>query len=339
MTVRIGLVGAGAMGTAHARSVTEHVPGARISQVFDRDRERASAVAAFSGATIATSAEKVIADEDVDAVIVASPDATHPELALACIEEGKPALCEKPLAMTSAEAWRVVEREAAAGRRFLQIGFMRKYDPGFTELKQVVSSGVLGEPQIVHSVHRNPSSLTSATDAGIVTGSMIHELDTVPWLLDSRIRAIRVESPRAEGLRDPQLAWLYLDSGAMATVEVFVNAGYGYDIRCEVVGSAGVADLPARAEVATRTHGRHARPIRDNFVTHFADAYRQQLASWVRQLGGGEVIGPSAWDGFLATLVAETGVDSLATGRCRDVPTADQPALYRAGRDVARSPR
>jgi myo-inositol 2-dehydrogenase/D-chiro-inositol 1-dehydrogenase len=238
-------------------------------------------------------------------------------------------LCEKPLATTSVEAWRVVEAEAALGRQLLQVGFMRRFDPGYLELKHALTSGLIGDAVIVHNLHRNPSSATSATDAGIVTGSMIHELDIAPWLLDSPVRSIRIESPRSTGLKDPQLAWIHHESGAMSTVEVFVNAAYGYDVRCEVVATEGVAELPVRPAVGLRTHGQDARAIRPDFVAHFADAYRRQMASWVNQVVDGVLTGPSAWDGFVATAVAEAGVASLALGTEQAVTLPERPELYR----------
>lgn len=335
MTFRVGLIGCGAMGTEHGRIIAEHVPGARVSRVFDQNADRARAVAALTGGTVTDSVEAILRAPDIDGVVIASPDGTHPELALACIDLGLPALCEKPLAATSEQAWRVVEREAAAGQRFIQLGFMRRYDPGFLQLRRVVTDGRLGQPLLAHCIHRNPSSRTSDTDAGIITGSMIHEFDTVPWVLNTKVRSVRVESPRASALRDPQLAWLYLESGAMSTVEVFVNATYGYDVQCEVVGSGGAASLPARPEISTRTPGLHAQPIGQSFVSHFADAYHRQMLDWVSRRGTVPDGSASAWDGFIATLVAETAIEALTSGGRRDVPLVQRPSLYGSAKQAA----
>ncbi|MGH1562648.1 Gfo/Idh/MocA family oxidoreductase [Mumia sp. DW29H23] len=329
--LRVGVVGAGAMGADHVRTLTTAVPGATVTRVYDRDTERAKQVAEQAGGEVAPSAEDLIGSDEVDAVVIASPDVTHADLAVACIEAGKPALCEKPLAVTAQDALRVVEAEVAAGRRLVQVGFMRRYDPGYVRLKETLASGVLGEARVVHNVHRNASSTTSATGPGIVTGSMIHELDTVAWLLDDEVVGIRVESPVRDGLPDPQLATLEMAGGALATVEVFVNAGYGYDVRCEVVGTTGTAALAPTAAVSTRVAGVEGVAVARDFVVHFADAYRAELGAWVRAALAGGVDGPTTWDGYRANVVAEAGVAALTSGVRQAVGSAPRPELYAPG--------
>jgi myo-inositol 2-dehydrogenase / D-chiro-inositol 1-dehydrogenase len=328
MSLRVGVIGAGAMGADHVRTLTRSVPAARVSTVFDMDRERAQVVASSAFGVAAGSAESLIGSDDVDAVIIASPDFTHAELALACLEAGKPVLCEKPLAVTSTEALGIVEAEVALGRRLLQVGFMRRYDPGFAELRRTVTDGTVGRVRLVHAIHRNASSSTSTDDAGLITGSMIHELDTIPWLLDDPIESIRVESPVVDGFRDPQFATIWTVGGVMVTAEVFVNAGYGYDVRCEVVGSAGTSALVPTPPVSTRVGGVDGLPVRDDFVAHFADAYRIELSAWANAALVGGVTGPSAWDGYVANVAAEAGVASLASGARERVDPGDRPELY-----------
>ncbi|MEP7089315.1 MAG: Gfo/Idh/MocA family oxidoreductase [Nocardioidaceae bacterium] len=330
MTLRIGVVGAGAMGAAHVRTLTTTVPRVRVGAVYDRDTDRAREVAASagSGTTVPSSAEELIGSDDVDAVVIASPDSTHADLAVACLQAGKPVLCEKPLAVTVADALRVVEAELAVGRRLLQVGFMRRYDPGFVELRRLVRDGELGEVRLVHALHRNASSSTSTDDAGLVTGSMVHELDTVPWLLDDPIVGIRVESPVVDGFRDPQLATLWTRAGVMVSAEVFVNAGYGYDVRCEVVGTTGTASLSPTPAVSTRKAGVNGVPVRDDFVAYFVDAYRRELAAWTEAARRGTMDGASAWDGYLAGVVAAAGVASLSSGARESVDPGPTPALY-----------
>ena len=326
--LRVGVIGAGAMGADHVRTLSTAVPSARVTRVFDMDGGRAAAVAGSVGAAVAESSSELVADDQVDAVIVASPDRTHAELVLACLDAGLPVLCEKPLATDADIASRVVQAEVAGGRRLVQVGFMRRYDPGFAELRSVVHSGGVGRPRLVHAVHRNASSTTSTDDSSLVTGSMIHELDTLPWLLDQPLTGVRVESPVEDGFRDPQLATLWFADGTMASVEVFVNAGYGYDVRCEVVGTAGTATLSPATPVTTRIAGAESRPVRDDFVAHFAEAYRAELGAWVRSCLEGTPSGPSAWDGYVALVAAAAGVASLGSGRREPVDPGPRPDFY-----------
>jgi myo-inositol 2-dehydrogenase / D-chiro-inositol 1-dehydrogenase len=326
--LRVGVIGAGAMGADHARTIWTAVPGARVTSVFDMDGARAAQVAGPAGARVASGSAELIAAEDVDAVIVASPDSTHADLVLSCIEQGKPVLCEKPLATDAVGARGVLEAEVAGGRRLVQVGFMRRFDPGFLELRAVVRSGSIGRPRLVHAIHRNATSSTSTDDSSLVTGSMIHELDTLPWLLGQALVGVRIESPVLEGFRDPQLATLWFADGTMGTVEVFVNAGYGYDVRCEVVGSIGTASLSPTGSVDVRRSGTDSRPVRDDFVAHFSHAYRDELAAWVRSCRDAGPFGPSSWDGYVALVAAQAGVESLASAVRERVDPGPRPPFY-----------
>lgn len=327
VTVRIGVVGAGMMGASHVLTLRQQVPGCAVVAVFDADRERAAQVAA--GAATPSSAAELIASPDVDAVVICSPDFTHAELVLACLEARKPALCEKPLSLTTAESARLVEAEVALGRRLVQVGFMRRYDVGLGQLRDAVRRGELGEVRMLHLVHRNASSTTSTSSANLITGSMIHELDQLRWLLDDDIDSVRVSSPLADGFQDPQLAVVQMRSGVLATIDVFVNASYGYDVRCELVGTKGAATSGASSPVRTYREGHEQVAVTPDFVVRFGEAYRMELIDWVLSAEAGEAGGASIWDGHLANLAAAAGVESLSGGRAVQVPPEQMPDLYR----------
>ncbi|MCW2751532.1 MAG: inositol 2-dehydrogenase [Aeromicrobium sp.] len=328
MSLRVGVIGAGAMGAGHIDTIASSIPAARVSAVYDFDADRAYAVAQPVFADVARSAEALIDSDTVDAVLICSPDNTHADLAKACIAAGKHVLCEKPLAVTAEDAFSVVEAEVAGGRQLMQLGFMRRYDPGYRELREALRSGEIGDARLVHCIHRNASSRTSSTSEGIVTGSMVHELDIVRWLLDDEIAAIQVESPVRDGLRDPQLATIEMRSGVLVSVEVFVNAVYGYDVRCEVVGTSGTASLVPPTPTSIRRAGLDGVRVRDDFIGRFADAYRLELGAWAEDALNGVVHGPSAWDGYVANVVAAAGVASLTVGGRQPVDLGTRPDIY-----------
>jgi myo-inositol 2-dehydrogenase/D-chiro-inositol 1-dehydrogenase len=306
--VRIGVVGAGAMGSLHVRLLASAVIGAEVVAVADVEVERAAALAREVGVDgVHGHGLELIAERDVEAVVVASSPETHEVLVLACLEAGKPVLCEKPLA-TSAEACRrMVEVEAAGGRRLVDVGFMRRYDDGYRDLKRRLDEGEIGDPLVVHCVHRNADIPPSFDQRLALTDSVVHEVDVARWLLGEEITAVTVVAGRPtrhapSGVRDPQVVLLETAGGVVVDVESFLRAQYGYDVRCEVVGETGTLALPLPAATAR------------GFEDRFAQAYRDELRAWVSAIQDGNTAGPGAWDGYAASAVTEACVRSAQTG-------------------------
>jgi myo-inositol 2-dehydrogenase / D-chiro-inositol 1-dehydrogenase len=244
--LRVGVIGAGIMGADHANTLRRSVRGAEVTAVADVDRARAEAVA--EGARTYDDAFALIADPAVDAVLIASHDSVHAAQVLAAARAGKAVLCEKPLAPTLAEGRQVLHDIGAAGEALLSLGFMRRFDPGYVQLRQAIDDGSIGAPVLVHNISRGVSSAPNATSEFSITGSAIHECDIVPWLLRSPVVEVSWVAPRrsaqaVEGLQDPQLIHLRTADGVLSTVETFLNARYGYVVRCEVVGETGTVSL------------------------------------------------------------------------------------------------
>lgn len=328
--VRIGVVGAGAMGAAHVETLSRWVPGARVVAVYDLDDARAKEVASGAGAGTTGSAAELIEDADVDAVLIVAPDPLHEELALACLRAGKPTLCEKPLATSVEGSRRVVDAEVAIGRRLLQLGFMRRFDPAYLELRAAVLGGDIGDVRAAHCLHRNARAHPTATSEGVLVNSMIHEFDSVPWLLDDPLAAVTVFAPRVpeSALQDVQIAVLETAGGAVVTVEVSVNARYGYDIHTEVTGTRGTVSLTPPYGISARQDNRDGREVKSDFVARFVDAYRVELAAFVAGVREGRLPGPSAWDGHRANVAAFAAVESLRGGGRTVVPDEERPTLY-----------
>ena len=317
MVVRVGIVGAGIMGADHALTVQRFVSGAEVSLLADPDLQRASAAAQAVGARAVDDPFGLVSSDEVDAVVVASPDATHPALVRACVEAGKPVLCEKPLSPTLADSAALLG-DLGERASLVSLGFMRRFDPGYTDLRATVVSGAVGAPVVVHSTGRGVSSGPGATSESAVTNSAIHDLDIVAWLLGSPVTEVSWHAPRqtsAAVFADPQLILLRTADGVLSTVDMFLNARYGYDVRCEVVGESGTASLrePARTEVDTALARGHAYAA--DWRPRFAEAYRLELQAWVDSLGGGDA-GPlaSAYDGLVASAVADAVITSMHTG-------------------------
>jgi myo-inositol 2-dehydrogenase/D-chiro-inositol 1-dehydrogenase len=327
--MNVGVIGAGLMGTTHVRILSAAVAGAEVVAVSDAIRESAERIA--GGAAVYTDAFELIADPAVEAVVIASPAPTHEAFALACLEAGKPVLCEKPLAASVGASRRVLDAEVALGRRLVQVGFMRRYDPGYADLKRRLDAGDVGAPLLVHCAHRNPVVPAAFTSEMLITDSVVHEIDTVRWLLGEEIARATVFAPRASsraaaGLQDPQVVIFETASGRLVDVECFVNAQYGYDIRCEVVAETGTLELESPATVTARHAGARSLEFAEGFQHRFGSAYLQELQTWVA--AGGEPTGPGAWDGYAAAAVCDASVESLRGGRPVDVALDARPPLY-----------
>ena len=336
MERRIGVIGAGLMGLTHVRLLSRSVSGARVVAVSDARADVAERAAAEAGAdAVYEDGLELVHDDRVEAVVVASPAGTHEAFVLACLQAGKAVLCEKPLAATLEASRRVLEAEVATGRRLVQVGFMRRYDPGYADMKTKLDAGLVGRPVLVHCAHRNPVVPPSFGSEMIVTDTVVHEMDTLRWLLDQEIVRATVYTPRptghaAEGVHDPLFVIFETDDGVLADVEAFVNAQYAYDIRCEVVGERGTIALPPAGSVLVRQDGRDAAELPQRFQERFGAAYLNELQAWVWATTAGAASGPSAWDGYAATAVSEATVEALRTGRPVDVALEARPELYRS---------
>jgi myo-inositol 2-dehydrogenase/D-chiro-inositol 1-dehydrogenase len=331
--IGIGIIGTGKQGTDHAQRIAALGELARVVTVHDPVQQRASEVAAAVDAEVAPDDSAVIAHPEVDAIIIAAPSEAHPEFSLACIEAGKPVLCEKPLATTVEGCVSIMDAEIAAGRRFVQVGFMRRFDPRYGRVKRAIDDGTIGTPLVMHCIHRNESVPDGFRTTQTLTDSVIHEIDITRWLLGEEIVTVTVDKPRRsahapELLADPLVVHLETAGGVIVDIEAFVNARYGYDVRCEVVGSDGYASLEPAPQPLVTLETAPEQGIDRDWLTRFAPAYDAEITSWLEDLDR-QVPAPDAWDGYAATVVAEACVRALRTGHPEAVSLGPRPELYR----------
>ena len=335
MTVTIGVIGVGMIGQDHIRRLTHVLAGSQVVAVTDVDPARSQEVAASQPvpAKVHATGEELIADPDVSAVIVASWGPTHEEYVLASIAAGKQVFCEKPLATTEEACSRIIDAEVAAGRRLVQVGFMRRYDAAYRVMKEVVDSGDIGSPLLVHSRHRNPSVPEYYTREMAITDTAVHDFDTVRWLLGEELVTATVLTPRRSrhggDLQDPLMMLFETESGALVDVETSVNIRYGYDIRGEVVGEDGTVALADSSPVLVRRSGTVSGRIPEDWRERFSRAYDVELQEWVDAVAAGRgSTGPSSWDGYAAAVVSDAAVEALGSGAKVPITLRDKPDLY-----------
>lgn len=332
-SLRVGVIGTGAIGSLHAQNLALRTTGARVAAVMDIDRGRAEAVAHACGAVAVADAAGLIADPDINAILIASPDHSHAELSLAAIAAGKPVLCEKPLATSLADAERIVNAELAAGQRLVQVGFMRQVDPAHCDLQALLTSGELGAPLRFRGIHFNPRRGDAIISIeGAIVNSLIHDMHSLRWLMGGEVQTAFVQwlPDRADMPRSARfaLAHLTLDNGRLATLEWSGDSGYGYEVGVEIVGERGMAQTHSHSSPTIRRAGGLSQAVTPDWQDRFAEAYQIEVQDWIGSLRQGEPTGPSAWDGYMSLVIADACLRSVESGLPEATRAMDRPAFY-----------
>lgn len=334
--LRIGVIGCGAIGREHIKRLHGRISGSEVVAVMDvvEGGARKGAELVGDGCKVYTDIDAIVNDSDVDALVVTTPGFAHKEPVLAAIKAGKPVFCEKPLATTAADSKEIMDAEIASGRHLVQVGFMRRYDRGYRQVKELIDGGNFGKPLIVKCTHRAISVDASYSTAMAVTDTAIHEIDCLHWLLNDEWDAVQVimgaDTKNAHpALRDPQVMIFKSRGGVTVVLEVFVNCKFGYDINCEVVCEEGVINLPCPSYPTVRQNCMISTPIEQDWIKRFIDSYDVELQDWVNGAVKGVVNGPTAWDGYIAEVTADALVEAQRSGQMEKVSAGDMPAFYR----------
>jgi myo-inositol 2-dehydrogenase / D-chiro-inositol 1-dehydrogenase len=318
--LKIAVLGVGMMGAFHVDALTSRIRGATVTVVNDFLADKAAEIAEKAGARVENDPIAAINDSDVDAVLIASPGDAHAEQLNACLDRGVPVLCEKPLTTDIASAHAIVQNEKALGKQLIQVGFMRRFDTEYAALQQMISDGALGKPLMVHCVHRNPVVGDHFNSEFMIRDSVVHEVDSVRFLLGEELTSVEVIKGAAtgsapHGTHDPMLVVFETESGVIVTDEIFVRSGVAYEVRTEVVGEKGSAFIGLDQNLQVKsTDGRWGGKITPSFIERFGQAYDTELRRWVDAARAGTIDGASAWDGYAAVAVCEAGVQALRSG-------------------------
>lgn len=320
LPIRIALLGAGRIGQLHARLLTE-LGGVELL-IADVDRERARALAAAHGATAVDSVEAAIARAEA-LVITAATDA-HARLVRAGTARRLPVFCEKPLALDLAES-QAVGADAERAGIALQVGFQRRFDPAYRAARRLIETGELGTIYLIRLAGHDPEPPHEAyipVSGGLFRDFSIHDFDVVRWLTGSEVEEVYADGAvrgfevfRKYGDVDTAVATLRMRDGTLAVLDVARHDPLGYDIRTEIFGSRDsvAVGLGPRTPIRSLEPGvpPPAGPAWQNFLVRFEDAYRAELAAFLR-VARGEVPSPcTGRDGVEALRIAEAATRSL----------------------------
>ena len=314
MTVRIGLLGAGRIGRVHAGALAR-IRKARLVAVHDPDAAAEEEVARATGARRA-SGEETIAAPDVDAVVIATPTDRHAAGIEAAARAGKATFCEKPIDLDPdrARACLVIVHETGAR---LMVGFNRRFDPDFAEVRRRIDAGAIGEVELVQITSRDPAPPPIdyvARSGGLFLDMMIHDFDMARFLLREKVVEVSAAGAvliddriGAAGDFDTAAATLKTASGRIAVISNSRRAAYGYDQRLEVHGSKGMVSAGNRRNTTVTVAGAggyRREPLLDFFMQRYRDAYRCELEAFVDAVLSGSRMTPDGKDGLKALEIA-----------------------------------
>jgi myo-inositol 2-dehydrogenase / D-chiro-inositol 1-dehydrogenase len=245
----VGILGAGRIGRVHAESLAFRLPETKTLAITDINHKAAEELAARCGIPrVASSAEEILDDKSIEAVLICTNTPTHAELIVKAAEAGKHIFCEKPIALELDKIDWAVKAVKAAGVK-LQVGFNRRFDSNFLRVRHAVAEGEIGKPSLMHIISRDPAPPPMEfvrTSGGIFRDMMIHDFDMARFLLDDEVEEIYaaggvlVDPAIGEaGDIDTAVVMLRFRGGAIGTIDNCRKATFGYDQRVEILGSTG----------------------------------------------------------------------------------------------------
>jgi inositol 2-dehydrogenase len=314
----VGVLGVGEMGKRHAENLRRVVPEARLVAVADPFPDRARQTASeLEIEKYFTSLDDMLACKEVDTVVITTPDKFHAGAITGTARAGKNIFCEKPIALTMADAEAAVAEVTRAGVR-MQIGFMRRYDPGYAAAMKRIEAGEIGEPVIFKSIGRDKdappmSAFQSGINGMLFYTNTIHDFDLARWLMRDEVTEVHAHTTCAVR---PEIAQygdvvasvvnLKFERGAIGNVESYQQAVYGYDVRTEIVGSKGaifVGTLQRTPAVFLSADGG-LQNLADHFLTTFAEAYVLEMRDFVHNILHDHSLRVSGNDGIKALAIA-----------------------------------
>lgn len=326
--LKIGLVGLGRLGKVYARDLSSRLEETTLVAVADRDHDLAVQTARdFDVPHAYATGEELIADPEVEAVVVVSPTHTHRDVVIAATKARKPTFCEKPLALTLEEC-RAIDAAVAKSGSFFQMGFMRRFDPGYAAAKQKIADGAIGRPVVFKSTSRDPfppslAYANPASSGGILVDMGIHDIDLARWFMGevetvTAVGAVLVYPELATvGDFDNAIATLIFADGRLGVLDLTRNGIYGYDISTELLGNEGTIRIGYLREtpILSMTKNSVAHDTVPYFMERFERAYALQLQNFAQNVLNGREPSITIRDGVEALRVALAATASCKSGQ------------------------
>ena len=325
--VKLGIIGVGEIGTVHATNIVRDVPGAELMAVADLRVEKARECARSLGVTkFYGRAEELLADRDVEAVLICTTPESHSQILIAAAAAGKSIFCEKPLGLEPVEAEKALDRVEAAGV-LLQVGFNRRFDANFRRIKEHIDAGKLGTPHSVHIISRDPEPPGKEyylLSGGILLDMTIHDFDLARHLIGDEVVEVYVAGSTLiapwlaeHGDADTLAVILKFSRGAVGIISNSCKAVFGYDQRVEVFGERGMVSASNPLPDTTafmNEEGHRTPPLLHFFTERYRASYAEEIRSFVDSVANGKEPVVTGRDGLIGIQIATAARQSLRTG-------------------------
>ena len=330
--LQVGVIGLGRLGRIYARDLASRIPETRLVAVADVVETAVGEVAdEFDVRGRYTDPGALINDKDVEAVVIVSPTSTHKDLSILSTRAKKPTFCEKPPALTLTQTLEMREAVKATGT-FFQMGFMRRFDPGYAAGKARLGEGKIGKVVLFKSTSRDPyrTSLEYAdpkSSGGMIMDMGIHDFDLARFFM-GEVKSVAAiggtlayPELKTVGDIDNAVVTMTFESGALGVVDLSRNGVYGYDISTELLGDAGTLRIGYIRETPlyVMTKNSIAHDTVPHFMERFAIAYTVQLQDFARNVLQGRKATLTIDDGVEAIRVAVAAGLAFSSGQTVDV--------------------
>lgn len=326
--LNIGIIGAGRIGKVHMKSITYNVPNARVLGITDVYKDALPALAEEYGIPkIYENYEDMLADSEIDAVLVCSSTDTHADISIAAAKAGKHVFCEKPVDLTPEKVQAVIDTVKEAGVK-LQVGFNRRFDHNFSHIRELINEGKIGKLELVKITSRDPeppSAEYAAVSGGIFLDMTIHDFDMACFIAGSEVEEVYVNATclvdpaiGEAGDVDTAIINLKFKNGALGVIDNSRRAAYGYDQRVEAFGSLGAAvaanDTPTNVTLMTNDGVSTDKPLYF-FLERYMQSFRDEMIQFVDAVQNDKPTPTTGTDGLNAILIALAAKKSVKEGR------------------------
>ena len=324
-TINLGVIGLGRIGMVHLENLLFRVSEAKVLSAFDPNKDKCDFAKQTGVPKITNSVKDLIQDESVQAVAICSPTTTHVEILEMAIAAGKHIFCEKPLDL-SIEKIKRIKQLAEDKAVKLQVGFNRRFDANFRQIRRQVEDGIIGDPHILRITSRDPAPPPIefvSTSGGLFMDMSIHDFDMARFIVGSEVTevyakaAVRIDEAIGEaGDVDTAAIQLQFENGCMGLIDNSRQSGYGYDQRLEIFGSNGMAKIGNNFPDTTMVYNKDGRygpqPVHF-FMERYIEAYREEMKSFVNTVAKNKDVEVSADDALAATKIALACQESIRT--------------------------